>query len=175
MSPLGKKEELTEESIGWAGDEGNENSKGRADQRAAATGNRPISLKNLFRAFPASTIRASSNRILSFVSWIHSRNRIRGRDGRSLDARNLLSSNSFHVTVKGKSPDLPGLWKRRRGDTSGRSWHLSWVYCFMHRMAIKDEFYIFDGNTCKEPAAKLTLTLNFKYFFFCIVLYSLQR
>ena len=28
----------------------------------------------------------------------------------------------------------------------------------------------FDGNTCKEPAAKLTLILNFKIFFF--VLYS---
>ena len=30
-------------------------------------------------------------------------------------------------------------------------------------VATIDEFYLrFDGDTCKEPAAKLTLTLNFK-------------
>lgn len=124
VSPLGKKEELTEEGIGWAGGEGNENSKGRADQRAAATDREPADLtKNLFRAFSASTIRALPDRILSSVSWIHSGNRMEGKRTRPRRPK-FISSNSFHVTVKGKSPSRADvvLWKNHEegGGAGGR-------------------------------------------------------
>lgn len=117
VSPLGKKEELTEEGMGWAGGEGNENSKGRADQRAAATDREPADLtENLFRAFSASTIRALPDRILSSVSWIHSGNRMEGKRTRPRRPK-FISSNSFHVTVKGKSPSRADvvLWKNHEG------------------------------------------------------------
>lgn len=150
VSPLGKKEELTEEGMGWAGGEGNENSKGRADQRAAATDREPADLtENLFRAFSASTIRALPDRILSSVSWIHSGNRMEGKRTRPRRPK-FISSNSFHVTVKGKSPSRADvvLWKNHEGgrvgegtfdriDVANSNCFRDISYCFIIRTAAR--------------------------------------
>lgn len=57
--------------------------------------------ESLFRAFPASVIRAQPDRILSPSPGYTPRGIERGV-GRRLPK--FISSNSFHVTVKGKSP-----------------------------------------------------------------------
>ena len=95
-----------------------------------------------------------------------------------IDAFAYLAWWRCEVGIQNPKQGRRGGWKIRSSPIRNAASSVSMLFscCTGWKEKFVRDYHRFDGNTCKELVAKLTLTLNFKVkHFFCIVFYSSRR